>query len=214
MAVSMDETSGSGNELDERVKPVLGDLLNDKNGVFFSSIETGKQGEATDGLILLEALFPLPRLIIAGAGHIGKALSHLGRLLDFEVTVIDGRSEFANPVNIPDAHNFIVQDVGKSFTAMELTADSYVVIVTRGHNDDAAALKGCIGSKACYIGMIGSRTMIEKMRRNFLENSWASAEQWESVHSPVGIEINSKTVEEIAVSIAAELILVRNSLKK
>jgi xanthine dehydrogenase accessory factor len=93
-----------------------------------------------------------------------------------------------------------------------LSDDTFVVIVTRGHNDDAAALKGCIGSKSRYVGMIGSKTKVEKMRRNFIENGWATDEQWRAIHSPVGIEINSKTVEEIAVSIAAELVLVRNLL--
>jgi xanthine dehydrogenase accessory factor len=211
MVVSEEGTSGIDDSLNEKIKPELEKLFNDPDGENFSRIETG---EGSDGLILLESLFPLPQLLIAGAGHIGKALSHLGRLLDFDVTVIDDRPEFANSVNLPDATHIVVQDVEQAISGMELSNDSYVVIVTRGHNDDAGALRGCIGSPARYIGMIGSKTKIEKMRMSFLENRWASEKQWKSIHSPVGIEINSRSVEEIALSIAAELILVRNSVKK
>jgi xanthine dehydrogenase accessory factor len=214
LIVSGESQSNLPDNIRKKVQTILDQLLNDPSGAGFSRIETGKAGEITDELILLESLCPLPRLIIAGAGHIGKALSHIGRLLDFEVLVIDDRKEFANQENLPDASQVIVKDVGKAISEMRLACDSYVVIVTRGHNDDSAALRNCITSEAGYIGMIGSKTKIEKMRRNFLENGWASEEQWNSIHAPVGIEINSKTVEEIAVSIASELIMERNKSKK
>jgi xanthine dehydrogenase accessory factor len=92
--------------------------------------------------------------------------------------------------------------------------DTYVVIVTRGHKDDAAALKPCIGSDLAYIGMIGSRNKITTMRMNFIEKGWASVEQWAKIYAPVGLDIKSQTVEEIAVSIAAQLVLIRNSRKQ
>ena len=90
-------------------------------------------------------------------------------------------------------------------------SDTYIVIVTRGHNDDAEALKSCIGSGAAYIGMIGSRMKVARMKDEFIRNNWAEEEQWSQIFSPVGLEIKSKTVEEIALSIVAQLVLVRNS---
>jgi xanthine dehydrogenase accessory factor len=163
-------------------------------------------------IILLEALFPSHKLIIAGAGHIGKALAHLGKMVGFEVTVIDDREEFANKKNIPEADQIIVDDIGKAMSSLPLN-DTFIVIVTRGHNDDSLALRQCIKSGAAYIGMIGSRGKVEKMHRNFIENAWATEEEWNAIHAPVGIDIKSQTVEEIAVSIAAQLILVRNQKK-
>jgi len=158
----------------------------------------------------IEPVFPRPGLIIAGAGHIGKALSHLGKFLDFEVTVIDDRPEFANPVNLPDADNIIADDIGKALGTIKKDSNTYIVIVTRGHAKDAEALRACIDSDSAYIGMIGSKAKVEKMRQDFLSKGWATEQQWARIHSPIGIKINSKSVGEIAVSIAAELIMVKN----
>lgn len=164
-------------------------------------------------LALLEPLSPSAQLIIAGAGHIGRALAHLGKFLGFEVTVIDDRTEFANKTNIPDADHLIVEDVGKALQTLRKIHDTYIVIVTRGHDDDAKALRPCINSGAAYVGMIGSKSKIAKMHSYFVQEGWATEEQWSAIHAPIGLDINSKTVEEIAVSIAAELVLERNKRK-
>jgi xanthine dehydrogenase accessory factor len=151
--------------------------------------------------------------LITGAGHIGKALAHLVNLLDFEVTVIDDRPEFANEMNIPDADHILTGNFDNIIRESAITGNTYIVIVTRGHKNDADALKCCIGSPASYIGMIGSKRKIALMREKFLQHGWATKQQWDRIHAPVGIDINSRTVQEIAVSIAAELIRVRNSKK-
>ena len=159
--------------------------------------------------IFIEPVRPLPRLIVAGAGHIGRAVARLGRLLDFSVTVIDDRAEFANAANVPDAAEIVVGGIGESVRAVGDAPDNYFVIVTRGHSKDAEALRAALGRPAAYVGMIGSRTKIGLMRREFLESGWATAEEWDRVRAPIGLDIGSKTVEEIAVSIAAELVRVR-----
>ncbi len=167
-----------------------------------------------DGALLFaEPVLPLPRLIIAGAGHIGRAVARLGDLLDFEVTVIDDRPEFANRESIPDADAVIVGDIGATIREIPAFSDDYYVIVTRGHRNDAEALRGCVAREAAYIGMIGSKTKVALMKEEFLGKGWATAEQWNRVHAPIGLEIRSQTVEEIAVSIAAELVLVRSGLR-
>lgn len=165
-------------------------------------------------LSFVELVLPLPRLVIAGAGHIGRAVARLGKLLDFSVTVIDDRPEFANAENIPEADEIIVGDIGEALCRTEDSADNYFVIVTRDHQNDAEALLAVLGRPAAYVGMIGSKRKVKIIRGEFLEKGWATMDEWTRVHAPIGLEIGSKTVEEIAVSIAAELVLVRSARKK
>ena len=188
--------------------PVFGDI---GPGVLEEIIAGGRARLLREGsrMTFIEPVLPLPRLIIAGAGHVGKAVARLGRLLDFSVTVIDDRPEFANIMNVPDADEIVVGDIGEAVRAVEDPPDSYFVIVTRGHQKDAEALRGAIGRGAAYVGMIGSKRKIELMHCEFLESGWATAEEWDRIHAPIGIDIGSRTVEEIAVSIAAELVQVR-----
>jgi xanthine dehydrogenase accessory factor len=167
--------------------------------------------EASDGNArFLEPIFPLPGLIIAGAGHIGRALAHLAHLLDFEVTVIDDRSEYANSHNIPDADHLVVARIEEALQGMAKSPDTYIVIVTRGHKDDAEALRACLDAEVAYIGMIGSKRKISLMRDEFISQGWATASQFDRVHAPIGLEIGSKTVQEIAISICAQLVQTRN----
>lgn len=165
-------------------------------------------------MAFLEHYRPMPRLVIGGGGHVGRALAHIGRLLDFEISVIDDRPEFASKENIPDADHLIVKDIGVALQELVVGPDTYIVIVTRGHSHDGEALKACIGSKAAYIGMIGSKHKVGIMKKQFLDNGWATPEQWSAVYTPIGLPIASKTVQEIAISIAAQLIEIRNRKKE
>jgi xanthine dehydrogenase accessory factor len=198
-------------EFTDKIKPVVSTLLGKGIKTEYTTLEF-KKGDASV-LFLLEPVFPPPQLIIAGAGHIGRSLAHLGNLLDFEVTVIDDRPEYANFENIGDADHITVKNIGDAIQELKKDDDTYVVIVTRGHKDDAAALKPCIGKRLAYVGMIGSRSKIAAMRKEFLEKGWADPGQWDRIHAPIGLDIKSQTVNEIALSIAAQLVLVRNNMK-
>jgi xanthine dehydrogenase accessory factor len=193
-----------------RIEPEVKNILAAADPENFKQMKIALPGKKQLTLFLLEPIFPLPQLYIAGAGHIGKALSHLGKMLDFEVTIIDDRQEYANSDNLPDADHVIVQDIGEAVEKIEKKHDTFIVIVTRGHNDDAKALKPCIGSDAGYVGMIGSKGKVAKMHAEFIQQGWAGEEQWNRIYTPIGLEIRSKTVEEIAISIAAQLVQVRN----
>jgi xanthine dehydrogenase accessory factor len=189
--------------------PVFGELAPE---AVAAVVERGKPAlfvESPERMWFIEPVRPLPRLVIAGAGHVGKAVARLGSLLDFSVTVIDDREEFANIVNVPEADEVLAADIGEALRTIEDAPDNYYVIVTRGHQKDAEALRAVVGRPAAYVGMIGSRRKVELMECEFLENGWATREQWAAVHAPIGIDIGSRTVEEIAVSIAAELVKVR-----
>ncbi len=170
--------------------------------------------KAKERFLFLEPIFPLPQLVIAGAGHIGQAVTHLGSLLNFEVAVIDDRPEFANKERLPDADHIIVDEIGNAIQNFPISSDTYLVIVTRGHKHDGAALRQCISSEVAYIGMIGSIRKIKLMRKKFLEEGWATSRQFDRVCAPIGIDIQSKTVEEIAIRIAAQLVLVRSQIQE
>ncbi len=185
-------------------------MLSSPGSVKFRQLETSIEEDVQPSLVFLEPVFPLSRLVIAGAGHIGKVLSQLGKMLDFEVTVADSRKEYASALNLPDADHTVAGDIGKIMEDIKKDNDTYIVIMTHGHAGDAEALRPCIGSGAAYLGMIGSKGKIAKMREEFIARKWATAEEWQKIYSPVGIDIGSKTVEEIAVSIAAQLVQIRS----
>jgi xanthine dehydrogenase accessory factor len=189
------------------------EMLDNRNPDEFREIVIRGLKEGEEKLAFLESLVPQPQLIIAGAGHVGKALSHLGKLLDFEVTVWDDRPEYASKTNLPDADKVLSGSLDESIGNIHADRDTFIVIVTRGHKKDADVLRKFIGSDAGYIGMIGSRKKIVLVRESFLKNGWATAEQWDKIHTPIGLKIGSKTVQEIAVSIAAQLVQVRSQLK-
>jgi xanthine dehydrogenase accessory factor len=198
-------------EFMERIEPEVNSILSKADPYDYRELELAIPDEEPSSLFFLEPVFPPAHLVIAGAGHIGRALAHLAGRLDFEVTVIDDRAEFANSENIPEADHILVNDIGEEIKKLKKNDDTYLVIVTRGHKDDASALKQCIGSAFAYLGMIGSKNKIVSMRNDFIDNGWATANQWNTIHAPVGIDIKSRTVEEIAISIAAQLVLVRNT---
>jgi len=176
-----------------------------------SSGRTGKAvwRETADGWLYLEPHLPPPRLIIAGAGHVGRAVAIQGKLLGFDIILIDDRPEVANREAVPQADRFIVGPVRRALRKLPLGDDAYVVIATRGHRLDAEALRACLGRRAAYLGMIGSGRKVALMREEFLRRRWATDAEWRRIHAPIGLPIGSKSVPEIAVSIAAELVAVR-----
>lgn len=161
-------------------------------------------------LLFCQPVYPVAQLVIIGAGHIGKALSHIGKLLDFHVTVIDDRPEHANSRNIPDADVILAHDVEKDIQQLNITDNTYIVIVTQGHEKDAIALRYCIHSGAAYIGMIGSKRKTRLMKEDFIKRGLATKEELDRVFAPIGMEIHAKTVQEITVSIAAQLVKMRH----
>ncbi len=160
------------------------------------------EGQSREYRITLEVP---PRLIIAGAGHVSQALARLASGLDFEITIIDDRADYAAPDRFPPGVKLITRDIAAALRAQPLDLESYVVIVTRGHQHDYQALEAVVESAAGYIGMIGSRRKI-RMIYDDLRERGVAADKLERVHSPVGLMINAVTVPEIAVSIAAQLV--------
>ena len=160
----------------------------------------------------IEPVIPPPLLVIAGGGHVGRAVALEASRVGFDVTLIDDRPEYADPATFPAEIRVRCGPVVEQIAACPLDAESFVVLVTRGHRHDSQALAECIQRPLAYLGMIGSRRKVAFVRKNFLESGLATAEEFERVRAPIGLEIGAVTVPEIAVSIVAELIAVRRKM--
>lgn len=154
-------------------------------------------------------LLPRCRLVVVGGGHIGQAVASLAADLDFQVCVTDDRGSYVGEDRFPRADERIAGPCGEVLPSLEITPDTYCLIVTRGHNHDQEALYHLINRGARYVGMIGSKRKIRKIFED-LADEGISQEVLDTVYAPVGLDIGSQTVPEIAVSIAAELIAHRN----
>lgn len=157
--------------------------------------------------IFVEPILPQPVLCVFGGGHISVSLAHTAAAVGFRVIVVDDRASFANPGRFPMASE-IFTSYEESFEKIQLNAFTYIVIVTRGHKDDMRVLAWAVRTQAKYLGMIGSRRKVLSVYRS-LEKEGYAAEEFDRVHAPVGLDIGALAPEEIAVSIAAELIAVR-----
>lgn len=154
-------------------------------------------------------VLPRCRLIIVGGGHVGQAVADLATPLDFEVWVVDDRADVVSEARFPKAEKRIAGSVDQVLPTLPIDHDTYCLIVTRGHNHDEEALFHVVNRGARYVGLIGSRRKIRLIYDDLLEQG-VTREALERVHAPLGIDIGSQTVPEIAVSIAAELVAHRN----
>lgn len=163
---------------------------------------------ASDAGSFLDEFKVKSRAFIFGAGHVGLALDPVLRHIGFETIVIDDRVEFANTERFPESEIKVVQNFASALDNIITDKDSYIVIVTRGHAGDYDVLKQSLKIPNAYIGMIGSKKKVAELFGILLEEGF-SQEQIGKVYSPIGLQIHSETPEEIAVSIAAEMINVR-----
>lgn len=158
--------------------------------------------------VFIEAIVPQPHAFIFGAGHISKSLAKVSSMAGFGVSVIDNRESFANRDRFPDVEEVLAAEYEDAFAALNINSSSYIIIVTRGHRDDMRVLRWAITTEARYISMIGSRRKVIAVVKEF-EKEGVSRESFERIHAPMGLEIGAITPEEIAVSVAAEMIAVR-----
>jgi xanthine dehydrogenase accessory factor len=156
-------------------------------------------------------LLPRITLLIVGGGHVGQAVAKLAADVDFDIWVLDDREMYAGPERFPMARRRLVGDIGRQLQELKdsLTPATYALIVTRGHAHDEEALYHLAPTRASYVGMIGSKRKIRMIFED-LRARGTPAEALARVHAPLGFAIGSQTVPEIAISIVAELIAVRN----
>lgn len=159
--------------------------------------------------VYVEPVLPRPLVLIIGGGHVGKAVAHLAHWLNFRVAVSDDRAAFCTPEANPDADLFFPVLMAELPQQLTINPQTYILLTTRGVTVDIAGLPGLLDSPAAYLGVIGSKRRWALTRKALLEAGF-SEEKLNRVVSPIGLELNAETPEEIAVSIMAEIIMLRN----
>jgi xanthine dehydrogenase accessory factor len=205
--------SVGGGELEMRViKEALASLSDAKSRiVHYNMVDPAKGDPGICGGqadIYIEPILK-PLLVVIGGGHVGRAVSHLAKWLGFAVAVSDDRPEFCSPESMPDADAFYPVPMAELPNHLKITPQTYLVLTTRGMAVDVPGLPALLDTPAAYIGIIGSKRRWISARKE-LEKMGVSKEKLDRVQSPIGLELKAETPEEIAVSIIAEILMLRN----
>jgi xanthine dehydrogenase accessory factor len=183
------------------------------------SFNLGQDAAYDNGLIcggqldvFVEPVIPSPRAIIFGAGHISKSLCKVASLAGFSTTIVDNRDSFANRERFPEADEIFAEEYEDVFPKLSIYESTYLIIVTRGHRDDMRVLRWAATTPARYVAMIGSKRKVLSVVKE-LEKDGLSREQLDRIYAPMGLEIGAISPEEIAISVAAEMIAVRRNPK-
>lgn len=175
----------------------------------FRDIEEGDVGVCGGEMeVFVDPLRPRPTVVVVGGGHVGKAVAHLARWLGFRTVVADDRPEFATPEAVPDGDEYVAGPLNELPDRVRITPDTYVLLTTRGVPVDIEGLPALLETDAAYIGVIGSRRRWEVCANKLLEMGYPKG-KITRVTSPMGIELNAETPEEIALSLMAEIVMLR-----
>ena len=172
----------------------------------------GKEGQSICGgqiKVFIEPVIPQKHFIICGGGHIALPLSVLAKMLNLKVSIVDNRETFANKKRFPHVDGIWRGDYVKELSKLTINQDTFIMIVTQGNEHDFQCLKTVINSTAGYIGVISSKPKRIKFFRR-LKSMGIEEKFLRKIDIPAGIDIGAQTPEEIAVSIAARLIQVKN----
>jgi len=158
----------------------------------------------------IEPINPAPHIYIFGGGHCGYPLARFSTQLGFQYTIIEDRQEFASAERFPNAHEILLGDIKEIAGKIDIGSSDYITIVTRNHELDYIALRNIIKKPAKYIGLIGSKRKRQQIFKSLL-NDGIGQKEIDRIHTPIGLDINAETPEEIAISILAEIIKIKNS---
>lgn len=159
--------------------------------------------------VFVEPILPDPLVIVIGAGHVGKAVVHLAKWMGFRTAASDDRVEFCNAESTPDADAYYPVPMNELPNQIKIDKRTFLILTTRGSAVDVAGLAPLLDSSAGYIGVIGSkRRWVTTVKA--LKEQGVSDEKIAKVYSPIGLELQAETPEEIAVSIMAEVLMLHN----
>ena len=159
--------------------------------------------------IYLEVVEHRPVFLVVGGGHVGRSVAHLAKFLGYYVAVIDDREDFADPEKLPDADEVICEDFVTAIDRFPIASNTAVVLVTRGHKQDELSLRRCLGRGAAYLGMIGSKRRTGAVLQHLTDEGFDAAEL-AKIRTPIGLDIGAESPEEIAVSILAEVMMLKH----
>ena len=149
-----------------------------------------------------------PTLILVGGGHVSKAISSLADKLGFHVYVTDDRSEFANKERFPEAKNTVAMQPEDALQQIHITKNSFIVVATRGHRYDSVALAAAAKTSASYVGLLGSKRKIILIYEDLIKMGLPK-DRIKELRAPIGLAINARTPDEIAISIISEMLMFR-----
>lgn len=158
--------------------------------------------------LLIEPVVAKPRLVVAGGGHVGLALARMATLLEYEVTVIDDRPDFATRERFPEGVEVMQADMVRALETMPIGWNTFIVVATRGHKLDSHCLRAAVRTQARYVGLLGSRRktiLVERM----LRDEGVPEDRLRQVHAPIGLDLGGRTPAEIALAVMAELSMER-----
>lgn len=158
--------------------------------------------------VFIDVAAPQPMLLVVGAGHVAMPVAEIGHLCGFRVIVVDDRPDMVSAERFPHADERLAGQIVETLRAWTITPDTHVVIVTRGHACDEGALRAVIDSPAAYVGMIGSRRKV-RATLDHLQADGIGESLLQRVRAPIGLDIGAQTPAEIAVSILAEIVMLR-----
>ncbi len=161
--------------------------------------------------VYVEPIVSEPTLVVIGAGHVGKAVAELAKWLKFRVIVVDEREGFATPELFPDADTHLKIELSELPEKINISQNTFLVLTTSGVDVDVAGLPSLLNSHAGYIGVIGSRKRWLTTQKKLIENG-IEEKLLNRVKSPMGLEIDAETPEEIALSILAEIIMLQRGM--
>lgn len=156
----------------------------------------------------IEAYTTPPTLVLAGGGHVSKAIADVAKSVGFRLFVLDDREEFSNKERFPDAEITEVGEYAAGLQNLPINANSFIVIATRGHRYDDSALASALKTPASYVGLLGSKRKTILIYESLLRQGF-SLDDIRRTRSPIGLDISARTPEEIAVSIMAEILMFR-----
>ncbi|WOD41547.1 XdhC/CoxI family protein [Nodosilinea sp. E11] len=199
------------------VHSILRSLQNGQSVILVTPFEQDKApyliedvAQVDPAIALVETLQPPPTLLIVGAGHVGIQLAKVAHLAGFQIAVQDDRPEWANADHYPQASQILAEPVDQAIASLTHHPNLYAALVTRGYTYDFEALQHLLQRPVpCrYIGMIGSEKRVRQVY-GAIAQTGISKETLATIYGPIGLDIGALTPEEIAVSITAELIMVR-----
>lgn len=163
--------------------------------------------------VFCEVLGQEKKLVICGGGHVSMPVIRMGRMMGYSVTVLEDRPQFADNARREGASRVICEPFKNGLAQIPGDSDTFFIIVTRGHRYDQVCLEEIVKKEHAYIGMIGSRGRVLKVKESILEKG-ADPEVVDRVYTPIGLDIGAETPEEIAVAIMAQIIEVKNKQKR
>lgn len=178
--------------------------------MLLSPIRVAVHGDGADGVrYLVEDVGSAPRMFLFGAGHVSCEVARIAVGCGFNVVVVDDRADFCNQTRFPDCECIVTPDLA-NLPSLPVDANSYVVIMTRGHAFDRDVLRWALGRKPFYLGMIGSKSKRDTLYQKLNQEGYPMA-QLLAVKCPIGLSIHAETPAEIAVSVMAEIIAQRRA---